>query len=80
MNWIKPRRFLAGLIEVVTFHRIRFLWPMYGAPRLDQVWTPWTYGLKTGGWVYLSPRWLLKTWRYERDRRRRVALARRTAP
>lgn len=69
------RRVIAGTIERITFRRVRFLWPLHGAPQLGTIWTPWTYGFQSGGWVHLDPRWLARTHRAERARRKRVAEA-----
>jgi hypothetical protein len=68
------RRLIAGAIERATFHRVRFLWNSYDeGPRFSPIWTPWTYGLKTGGWVHLNWRWILETVRDERARKQRCA-------
>ena len=72
---IALRRAIAGSIELITLRRVRFLWPLYDAPRLTTIWTPWTYYFQGGGWIHLDPRWLMRAFRSERARRKRMAEA-----
>jgi hypothetical protein len=56
------RAALARTVEIVTFYRVRALWPMYTPPDLRLWWTPWTYRFGAGGWFRLSLSWLRDRW------------------